>query len=266
VTGAAPPPAAPGAAGPLMFVRYAYPPNALGYCGPADFAALREYAVAGVVDRGLVQLAQAFAGAWPYLELIASGCGIADPLDQRVVEAYWVGNDLLDKVPVTAIGNSMQERFGHRTGSQFQFLAEGVLAGGVPHHSFAVFGVYPWTGLLRDDRKAKHALMVLDRCRIRWGRVTAVHGDQAAVEYRPLRWDGRLLTLGEPATEMARLALDGTSIAHPISAGDWVSLHWDWVCDRLTRRQLRALRGFTLRHLDMVNHRVEHPGPLAVLG
>ncbi len=38
------------------------------------------------------------------------------------------------------------------------------------------------------------------------------------------------------------------------------------VCDRLTQRQLRRLRGFTLRHLDMVNHRVEHSGPLAVLG
>src|ERR1700732_4522480 len=98
----------PQRAGPLMSVRYAYPPNALGYCGPADFAAFREYAVAGVVDRGLVQLAQAFAGAWPYLELIASGCGIGDPLDRRVVEAYWVGNDLLDKVPVTEIGDSMQ--------------------------------------------------------------------------------------------------------------------------------------------------------------
>ena len=45
-----------------------------------------------------------------------------------------------------------------------------------------------------------------------------------------------------------------------------VSLHWDWVCDRLTPRQLRALRGYTQRHLDMVNHRVEHPGPVAVLG
>jgi hypothetical protein len=160
--------------GPLMFVRYAYPPNALGYCGPADFAAFREYAVAGVVDRGLVQLAQAFAGAWPYLELIAAGCGIDDPLDRRVVEAYWVGNDLLDKVPVSEIGDSMQDRFRHRAGSNFPFLAEGVLAGGVPR--------------------------------------------------------------------------------------------WDWICDRLTRRQLRALRGFTLRHLDLVNHRVEHPGTLAVLG
>ena len=251
---------------PLMFVRYAYPPNALGYCGPDDFAAFREYAVAGVVDQGLVQLAQAFSGAWPYLELISAGCGIKDPLDHRVVEAYWVGNDLLDRVPVAEIGDSMADRFRQRVGSKFQFLAEGVLAGGVPHHSFHVFGVYPWVGLLGDDRKAEHALKVLDRCRIRWGKVTAVHGDQAAVEYRPLCWDGRLLTLGEPAQEMARLALDGTVLARGIGPGDWVSLHWDWVCDRLTQRQLRALRTYTMRHLDMVNNRVEHSGPLAVLG
>ena len=258
-------PAIPGAGGPLMFVRYAYPPNALGYCGPADSAAFREYAVAGAVDGGLVQLARAFTGAWPYLELIAHGCDIADPLDQRVVEAYWVGNDLLDKVPLKDIGDSMQDRFRRRVGNSFQYLAEGVLAGGVPHHSFHVFCVYPWVGLLGDDRKAKHALMVLDRCRIRWGKVTAVNGDQAIVQYRPLCWDGRELTLGEPEPETARLALDGTVIADGLAPGDWVALHWDWVCDRLTQRQLRALRGFTLRHLDMVNHKVEHSGPLAIL-
>ncbi len=36
--------------------------------------------------------------------------------------------------------------------------------------------------------------------------------------------------------------------------------------DRLTQRQVRALRDFTVRHLDLVNHRVEHPGTVAVLG
>src|SRR5436190_409542 len=75
--------------GSRMFVRYAYPPNALGYCGPDGF---RDYAEAGVVDQGLVQQVQAFSGAWPYLELISAGCDIKDPLDRRVVEAYWVGN------------------------------------------------------------------------------------------------------------------------------------------------------------------------------
>jgi len=242
-----------------MFVRYAYPPNALGYCGPDGF---RDYAESGVVDQGLVKQAQAFSGAWPYLELISAGCGIPDPLDHRVVEAYWVGNDLLDRVPAGRLGDSMAERFRRRAGNKFQFLAEGVLAGGVPHHSFHVFGVYPWVGLLGDDRMAGHALTVLDRCRVRWGKVTAVHGDQATVESRPLRWDGRLLTLGEPAAETARLALDGAVPAR----GEWVALHWDWICGKLTDRQLRALRGYSQRHLDMVNHRVDHPGTVPVLG
>jgi hypothetical protein len=246
--------------GPLLFVRYAYPPNSLGYCGPADSAALRDYGTAGVVDPGLVQLAQAFAGAWPYLELIARATGIRDPLDRRVVEAYWVGNALLDTVPVPRIADSMEERFRPRIGSRFPWLAEGVLAGGVPHHSFHVFGVYPWVGLLGDDRKADRALTVLDRCRIRWGRVRAIHGEQVVVEYRPLVWDGRYLSLGEPATETARAGL-----FPDLAVGDRVSLHWDWVCDRLTDRQLRALRGYTLRHLDLVNHRVEHPGPMVAL-
>ena len=64
-----------------------------------------------MVDQGLVQLVQAFSGAWPYLELISAGCDIRDPLDQRVVEAYWVGNELLDRVPIGKLGDSMAERF-----------------------------------------------------------------------------------------------------------------------------------------------------------
>ena len=63
--------------GPLLFARYAYPPNALGYCGPQDHRALLEYAAAGVVDRGLRELAQGFDGAWPYLRLIAEAAGIS---------------------------------------------------------------------------------------------------------------------------------------------------------------------------------------------
>jgi len=249
--------------GARMFVRYAYPPNALGYCGPDGF---RDYAEAGVVDQGLVKQVQAFSGAWPYLELISSGCGIKDPLDRRVVEAYWVGSELLDRVALGQLGDSMTARFRKQVGNKFQFLAEGVLAGGVPHHSFHVFGVYPWVGLLGNDRLTRHALTVLDRCRVRWGKVTAVHGDQATVESRPLGWDGRLLTLGEPATETARLPLNEVALAGGIASGDRVALHWDWVCDKLTDRQLRALRGYSQRHLDMVNHRVEHPGTVAALG
>jgi hypothetical protein len=35
--------------------------------------------------------------------------------------------------------------------------------------------------------------------------------------------------------------------------GEVVSLHWDWVCDRLTATQESELAGRTARQLDAVN-------------
>ncbi|MGH3903563.1 MAG: DUF6390 family protein [Pseudonocardiaceae bacterium] len=253
-------------AGALLFASYAFPPNELGYCGPADSRQLLGYGATGVVDEGLAALARQFSGAWPYLELIAGATGIADPLDHRVVEAYWVGNQLLDRVGSTALGNSMEQRFRRQIGRQFSLLAEGAVAGGVPHHSFHVFGVYPWVGLLSEDRIADKALEVLDRCRVRWGKVQSVTGDQVLVRSQRLTWDGRLLRLGEPVVETVRRSIDGSGFVDQIAPGDWVSLHWDWVCDRLGPRQLTDLRRYSLRQLQITNHEVPHSGPATVLG
>jgi Family of unknown function (DUF6390) len=241
--------------GPVLFARYAFPPNSHGFCGPADSAGLFEYGVAGKDDGGLRAMAQQFAGAWPYLQLIAGATGLDDPLDRRVVEAYWVGSARLDKVGTRAVGNSMEDRFRYMTGGRFSSLTEGVLAGGVPHHSFAVFCIYPYTGLLTDGRKAKQALDVLDRCRIRWGRVLAVQGDQVVVESSPLTWDGDVLALGVPRTETVVQSVDGVGMVGGVVPGDWVSLHWEWMCDRLSETQVARLRRFTERHLRIVNDR-----------
>jgi Family of unknown function (DUF6390) len=251
--------------GAQLFIRYAYPPNELGLCGPEDSVALWQYGAAGVTDRGLVQLARDFAGAWPYLELVASGTGIPDPLDRRVVESYWVGGPLLDRVGVTDIGNSMEDRFKAQLGRHFSDLIDGVEAGGVPHHNFHVFDVSPWTGLMRDSRKSAVALTQLDRCRIRWGRVSSVTGDEAVVMSRHLEWDGHKLALGDQHPDTARVAIDGSGLIDNLRPGDVVSLHYDWVCDRLTPTQLARLRHYTARHLDIANTKLGQPRtPLSV--
>lgn len=247
----------PAVPGPLLFVRYAFPPNSKGYCGPADNGTFFEYGVTGTVDAGLQNQARSFAGAWPYLELIAAATGIPDPLDRRVVEAYWVGNALLDRIGPQAMGGSMEDRFRHRTGLRFPHLAESVVVGGVPHHSYHVFCIYPWVGLLGMDRRAEQALTVLDRCRIRWGRVVSVDGDQAVVESQPLSWDGRRLGIGPPAAEVAVRGVDGAGFLPNLAPGEWVSMHWEWICDRLDGRQVAALRRYTAHHLAIVNdHRL----------
>jgi hypothetical protein len=250
--------------GPLLFARYAYPPNALGYCGPEDHVALLEYGSAGVTDEGLVQLARGFEGAWPYLEVIAAANRIADPLDPRVVEAYWVGNPLLDRVDLREFGPFLEERFRDRAGRDWEAIAQSIPAGAVPHHSFHVFQVYPWVGLMRAGW-SEHPLHVIDRCRIRWGRVVSVAGELVTVRSRPLAWDGSVLGFGPLALEQISASFDGKGFVRGLRSGEWVSLHWDWVCDRLTPTQLRALRRFTLRHLRMANAG-SRPAAAAMLG
>ena len=249
--------------GAILFARYAYPPNELGYCGPPDSKALLAYGSEQQVDSGLVQLAQGFAGAWPYLEFIAAATGLASPLDRRVVEGYWLGSSLLDSIDMRAFGAALLDRFRRRAGPHWTFLEETIPAGARPNHSFHVFGVYPWVGLLRTGRAAT-PLEHLDRCRIRWGEVVSTDGDEVTVLSRPLTYDGGILGLGDRRLETARRARDGVGFLEPFRPGELVSLHWNWVCDRLSRRQFSMLRRSTLRQLQVTND-VPHPGARAAI-
>ncbi len=251
----------PAPPGPVLFARYAYPPNALGYCGPGDPAALLGMASEGVDLAGLSQQAVQFEGAWPYLELIAGCNGIREPLDRRVVEAYWTGNELVTHVPTSALIASLDDRFARRAG-QLLDAVTAAAPGGIPQHNFHVFAVYPWLGLLRAGMDGP-PLTVLDRCRIRWGCIQAITGDRVTVRSRPLCFDGSHLILGAEQTESARRSVDGMAVGAELRPGDVVSLHWDWVCDRLSPAALRWLQYCTRRNLDTVNA-LSRPGPAAV--
>ena len=91
-------------------------------------------------------------------------------------------------------------------------------------------------------------------------------GDLGVVESRPLTWDGRRLGFGPAARETAARSLDGAGLVPDLAVDDWVSLHWEWICDRLSPRQLGALRHYTQYHLTLVNDRLDHPGATAALG
>ena len=81
-------------------------------------------ALAAHLGGGLRVLAQQFAGAWPYLQLIAGATGLPDPLDRRVVEAYWIGTPRLEQVGTRSVGDSMEDRFRYLTGARFPSITE----------------------------------------------------------------------------------------------------------------------------------------------
>jgi Family of unknown function (DUF6390) len=248
-------------AGALLFARYAYPPNALGLCGADAPGTLLEYGDAGASDRGLAELARTFEGAWPYLTLIADANRIEDPLDPRVVEAYWVGNELLSRVPPARLARHVGERFRGRLGSAADRIPSVVAAGAVPHHCFHVFALYPWLGLLRSGI-VDESLHVLDQCRTTPALVLALEDETAEVLAEPLLWQHGRLRLGAPERRSVRWCDRGRAFVHP-QQGQLVSLHWDFVCDVLTTQAAARLAAVTRRVLTAVNDGASMPGEVS---
>jgi Family of unknown function (DUF6390) len=240
-------------AGALLFGRYAFPPNRLGYCGPDDSQALLEQVSQGRPDQGLLQLERRFEGAYPYLCLIAQANEIPDPFDSRVVEAYWIGNEMLERVRAGPFYESLSRRFSHRMKpSEFGWLARKLELSARPHHNFHVFDVYVRAGLMRNER-ADIALETMDSCRISWGRVAAVEGAELVVERPQLVLAGGKLTLSEPRPFRVRRQLDGHGFVDGVKVGDMVSIHWNWACDVLGPTALSRLGPATQRSLTLAN-------------
>jgi hypothetical protein len=248
--------AASAVSGPLLFARYAFGPNRLGYCGPADAAELFELAVDGRREGDLRALARRFDGAWPYLELIARSNGRPDPLDREVVEAYWLGNRLLDGVPPMQLGTSLEARFRSRVQApDWRWLAGKPADGARPVHAFHVLDVFPRIGLLRGDR-ADDIVKVLDGCRIRWGRVVEVDGDWLVAAVAPIRIVDGQLRLAPPELERVQAWRDGSGFIADLAPNDVISIHWSWACDRLDAVRLSNLIGWTRHQLRLANETI----------
>lgn len=226
-----------------MFARYAGAPNRLGYCGPADPAAMDS------ADR-IRAAAPHFSGAWPYLRVLSRLTGIADPLDHRLVESYWLGGGVGETIDPLTFTAELLATIG--SGAQWSHLTEDLAAEAAANHCFHVLGVYPWTRLPvtgHDD----HPLHVLDSCRITSATVTACDSAGFEVRCRRLTRTGTTLTRTEPVT--TRVTADERTPPE-IAPGDLVALHWGRVCDRLTAEQHEALENSTARQLTLTNRRL----------
>jgi hypothetical protein len=238
-------------AGQLQFVHYAFMPNRLQYCGGDDNRTLLDYGTARVVDGGLTPLLRRFTGALPYLQLIARVNGIPDPFDSRVVEAYWIGNALLEQVEVRQLYDSLVERFGKQlTGSARQWVLGKAPAGARPHHNFHVFDIHSRVGAVANT------LETMDQCRISSGKVLAVEGAELVVERQPLILVDGKLAQGPPQCTRVVRQVEGCGFADAATVGDWVALHWGWVCEVLTPRRQANLAHYTRYHLTLANQTI----------
>jgi len=234
--------------GTSRFIRYAFMPNRLHYCGGDNNSLIFDYALEGVREPPLEAMLRKFTGAMPYLSLIARSNGIVDPFDERVVEAYWIGNDLLSGVEVRQLHDALRERFGNQLqGKMREWLLAKAPAGARPHHNFHVFDVHSRVGEL------EHSLETMDQCRISWGKVLKDDGSELVVERQPLAIVEGKLALGASIQERAARQVGGRGFADEATTGVWVSLHWGWVCEVITPLQQRNLARYTVDHIRLAN-------------
>jgi len=236
----------------LRCSRYAFGPNRLHYCGPDANREIFSYIQEEASDKGLENLLRAFKTMYPYLRLIAEANAISDPLDERVVEAYWIGNELLETVEKKKFwqnlieSHQMKKRLGAKA---FELIGQKIKQGAVPHHSFHVLDIWKRTGHFERE----HTPETMDNCCIKWGLVKQIDGPAITAETEPILYKNRRLFLGEPVQKKFIRTLESDTDIEQLKPGDIVTVHWNVICEVITPRQLLMLKKYTLGSIQLAN-------------
>jgi len=234
-------------------------PNRLGYCGPDENEILLNAIQTNKTDDNLRKALKGFKAAYPYLHFIAETTGRSDPFDYDVVEAYWIGNSLLEKIPPSAFYDHLKRRFEAKFPKEHvKKLFQARAYAPFPHHALHVFNAFSSMGTAPDHlanptRSDDLAGVLMDKCRISWGMIRQVEPEHFVVEYEPVQRNDGVLSLGPPATTKVMRHIQGRPFLNEAKAGDWVSFHWGFACTTLTPHQVTELRRYTLSDMEIAN-------------
>ncbi len=245
--------------GAILAARHSFMPNRLGYCGPDKNEVLFDACLSNEPSKQLINALREFQGAYPYLRFIAQSQGIEDPFDYHVVEAYWIGNDSLEKISPTGFYDHLKERLQAKFPNEhIKKFFEARPYAAFPHHALHVFNAFSTMGTVPDsfanasgpDDKVGN---LMDKCRISWGKVLGFEKENLVVEYEPVVRRGGRLSLGLPVTTKVIGQVQGRSFVSNVKLGDWISFHWGFACTILSPLQVADLRKYTLSDMYLAN-------------
>lgn len=232
----------------ILFARYAFAPNYFRYCGPDKNRDIASALIGEYEEDGLSEILIKFEAAVPYLNLIARSNYIKDIFDPRVVEAYWLGNELLFNVKENQIFQHLDQNVRKRAGRNWSILMKDIKEKAKPHHSFHVFEIYRTAGFSRDGAKSLPIIDLINKCRISAGRVKKVDPKNQEVLIA-----GEQIALVNQKLMPIKKDQKAIFFRNDIKVGDLVSIHWGFVCDKISERQLNNLDFWARYHLRITN-------------
>ncbi|OGG03564.1 hypothetical protein A2W14_03210 [Candidatus Gottesmanbacteria bacterium RBG_16_37_8] len=233
--------------------RYSYPPNSLSLCGPINQKTnLKFYTTEGLTDLGTKEILKQFSTLYPYLTLIASQNNLTDPFDSRVVEAYWLGNSLLNKIPKAKLYNHLTETMGLKKKlkrKELNNISDKLTVLSLPHHSFHVLNIYRRTG----HQDSPQTIETMDACIINWGEVLEIDGGKIKIKTQRLTHSlGKLSFEKNIIRTVKTQGLEDQPLLR-LKVGDFISYHWGYFCQKLNSPVLNNLKYYTALSINSAN-------------
>ncbi len=233
--------------------RYAFMPNRLAYCGPTDKNEDLLYLTTEEKNKkGLNHILENFETLHPYLSLIARGNRINSPFHPQVVEAYWLGNNLLENVTLNNFYVHLMEGLNLRKKlslSSKNYLEEKLPQGALPNHAFHVLNIFIRTG----KEFVAHTLETMEACRISWGKIKKIQKDNFLVAYQPLIYLDKKLLLGSNLEKKVKREIEGKTFILNPKVGDIIAFHWNLACEILNPYQVKDLYFYTQKAITLAN-------------
>ena len=230
-----------------LAARFSYITNALEYCGPGEAGTqIKEYILKKDNEKLLKKSLSRFEGMYPYLHTIAKKNN-KNPFDYDVVEAYWIGNSLLDsfkdkdikKLILSLIERGLPKSIGNK-------LIEELPSGFKPHHSFNVF----YVGVGRITGSVATTLKNMNKCRISYGRVVGLNGNKILIKTKNIVNKNDKFSFGREETKIVSFIPE---LIKNIKKNDFVAIHWDFVPVKLTSNQVKNLDKYTEKTIEIMN-------------
>lgn len=230
-----------------LAARFSYITNSLEYCGPKEASRqIEEYILKKDNEKYLRKSLSRFEGMYPYLKAIADKNG-KDPFDYDVVEAYWIGNSLLDsfndadikKLILSLIQRGLPKSIGNK-------LTEELPSGFKPHHSFNVF----YVGVGRITGSVETTLKNMNKCRINYGKVVNFKKNKILIKTKNIIKKNDKYSFSKD--ELRTISFIPKLIKN-IKKNDFVAVHWDFALVKLTSKQIKNIDKYTEETLKIMN-------------
>ncbi|MCX6802854.1 MAG: DUF6390 family protein [Candidatus Diapherotrites archaeon] len=223
--------------------RYSFIPNELGYCGARDFSKLFVSFINEPKEEKAEEVKNAlrtFTSEQAYIELIAEHHSLP-VFDARPIEAYWLGSELLEGISKDEIKNLINEKFRTLPESVRAKKIAGLPAKAFIHHSFHVLYIEFIT------QKLPAIVPNLDKCLIGWGKVKGEKKGKFEIKGIELFKEAGELKLVE------KIKMIENPFSLSLKKGSLVSVHWDNAVEEITEKQMKSLKKYTLKNMELAN-------------